>query len=119
MAGKRGPDEGPGAFGRWLQKVEKGDLDTRLMGELRALVAAVEQNQRKGVLTLTLEVSPATRGKVRVAGIVGLKEPKPITEDTLFYVAAGCDLVTRDPAQLVAEELLGYEPADSAGERKD
>lgn len=87
-------------FAAWLQEQRQGGLHSELSEQLQVLVAAVMEHQKRGALTLTIDVAPNRDGvTVFVTDEIKVKAPQPERPATIFYPDSSGNLSRRDPRQ--------------------
>lgn len=91
-------------FNETLKQLHRGDLVDELDDALRQLVYAVQQTAKKGALTLTISVQPATKSsdveQVIVTAKLNETMPKPDRAPSLFYTDSEGGLLREDPRQV-------------------
>lgn len=94
-------------FAEVLKDVRDGDLAVELAAKMQDLVAAVTATDKKGRLTLQLELEPLKQGGMLVLrDAVRLVLPEPEREDTTFVFATeDNELTRRDPRQPKLPEM--------------
>lgn len=91
-------------FGAFLQEQRRGLLHSELTDELQALVAAVAEHGKKGELVLKVTVTPSKGGAhVTVSDEVKVKTPEGVRPESIFFIDAANNLVTKDPRQQTFE----------------
>lgn len=85
----------------FLQQQRNGVLHDELTQKLSQLVAAVQDTDKGGELTLKITVKPASAGEgtVTVADKVTLKLPELERHATLYYTTPDHNLQRQDPNQ--------------------
>lgn len=79
----------PRPFVEWLAEQRYGMTSADLSAGLNDLVAAVQRTRKKGTLTLTITVEPATKlgdSVVIVKDKIVVKEPVPERNDSVFWI---------------------------------
>lgn len=103
----------PDTFLETVAQLGNGDSATDLNDALIAVVDAVRQTGKKGVLTYTLTIAPASVGDVDTLMLkddVKLKLPTLGRKATVMYATSDNTLSRKDPRQ---PELVGLrKPAD-------
>lgn len=88
-------------FAAVIQEQRNGGLHSELSHELAALVAAVQETQKAGTLTLTMKVTPNRDGvTMMVTDKVVVKLPEGDRGAAIFFVEGDGNLVRKDPRQL-------------------
>lgn len=85
-----------------LRDIRQGAVIDELGEELAELVQAVRETGRRGELTFTLTVRPASKGNVDVLALedsVKVKRPKPERGTSIVYAQPDGSLSRRDPRQ--------------------
>ena len=96
------PDQGKMTFARMLLELNGGDVEQELSGKLTELVAAVKLVQKKGSMTVTLNVKPATKGGAEIVFVtdeIKSKVPEFDRASTLFFIDDENQLRRQDPRQ--------------------
>lgn len=110
----RDDKESPGFLGT-LKEIRQGQSLHELSEHLAVLVEAVRATGRKGSLTYTLTIKPASKGEtvtLMVEDAVSVKRPNPERGTTVFFATNDNGLQRNDPRQ---PELLGLrKPAEVA-----
>lgn len=108
----RDEKETPGFLGT-LKEIRQGQSLHELSEHLASLVEAVRATGRKGSLSYTLTVKPASKGEtvtLMVEDAVTVKRPNPERGTTVFFAATDNTLQRNDPRQ---PELAGLrKPAE-------
>lgn len=96
-------EEAPGTkpFGAFLHEHRSAGLHNEAGEGLAALVAAVIENQKKGSLTITINVEPAKGDErsVVVSDVLKVKAPEPSKPQSRFFSDPHGNLSRRDPRQ--------------------
>lgn len=88
-------------FADILLALNRGKTHAELSTGIQQLVAAVEDTQKKGSISLTIQVSPAkVEGCLEVTEIVTVKSPSHNRAASLFYADDDHNLVREDPRQM-------------------
>ncbi|WP_226578158.1 hypothetical protein [Acuticoccus sediminis] len=82
-----------------LREMNRGDFYDEVSDELGALVEAVQETGKAGMLTLKISVSPNSDATVKVAGDVSTRLPRRARGDNVFFVAGTGSLQRHDPRQ--------------------
>lgn len=83
-----------------LKNLEKGAALEKMDRELMELVMAVQENHKKGKLTITLDVCPIESGQVFIIPESTVKKPKAPKVNTLFFVGREGELSRNDIRQM-------------------
>ena len=86
-------------FGSFLASLRGGSADQEALEELHRVAEAVDRTGSKGTVTLVAELSQASRGQLLIGAKVSSKEPKPVSEETMFFVGERGKLSRRNPGQ--------------------
>lgn len=100
------PQPPSNGFTRWFSTHRNGAAGADAFEALQALVAAVRETGKKGSLTITLNVRPATKGiggAFIVEDDVQVKAPKRERSQALYYGTEDNTLIRENPAQLTME----------------
>jgi hypothetical protein len=88
-------------FADTLRKINAGRTHAEASTLLQQLVAAVQDTQRKGSITVTITVLPAGNDdQVIIQDTVTTKLPQRDRAKSIFYVTDDYNLVRDDPRQL-------------------
>ncbi len=88
-------------FGAFLHEHRGAGLHNELGEGLAEVVAAVLAHQRKGSVTVKINISPSDiQGAVVVTDKVELKAPEPVPDPSLFFGDDHGNLSRRDPRQV-------------------
>lgn len=102
------------SFWTWLREHKRGSLHTELSEELAKVIAAVQEFEKPGALTLKITVAPASDGRmVIVTDDVSSKVPKADRGASLFFADESGGLHREDPTQMRFEELRVVETAEA------
>lgn len=91
-----------------LGALRRGQFIEELSTEMGSLVDAVRSTGRKGTLTVTLTVAPASKGDdttLTVADEIKVRPPQPARGETIMYATADGALTRRDPRQMDIDDL--------------
>jgi hypothetical protein len=89
-------------FQETILQINNGAAVQELSDALKNVVASVRETGKSGSITLTLKVSPASKGNVDVLLVesqVKTKLPEPERGMTIFYATDNNLLVRNDPKQ--------------------
>jgi hypothetical protein len=88
-------------FAAMLQDLDNGSVSDQLASDMQALVTAVQDEGRKGSVTLKIEVSPRKGGNaLNVAASVVTKLPAPEPTESVFFADGSGNLLRDDPRQM-------------------
>lgn len=94
-------------FTDYLREIDKGRLNEILSGEMQALVEAVHATDKKGSITLKIELEPKGEDTVVLTTKVDAKVPKEGAKPSLFFIDEDSfNLTRRDPRQMDMEDTL-------------
>lgn len=84
-----------------LREIRSGAFLEDVTAELNDLVRAVRQTDKKGSITIKLDIDPikGDADMVTVSDTITTKAPKPEQAPTLFYTTVEANLQLRNPAQ--------------------
>lgn len=82
-----------------LAELKAGRLNELLTEELADLIKAVSFHQKKGKLTLEMELHPRVDGEVSVICKVASKAPKRDTLESTAFISPDGNLLFNDPKQ--------------------
>lgn len=74
------------------------------------LVSAVAQHQKKGTLTLKIQVKPSTAGAMAVKADVSITKPKGLPPESLLWATPDGNLISEDPRQIKLDLKPTIEP---------
>lgn len=86
-------------FSAWLREQRSGSLHSELGERLAEAAAAVVDHEKAATLTLTIKLSPAGDGAVRVTDDVKTKIPAGDRGTSLFFTDDAGNLSRRNPRQ--------------------
>lgn len=92
------------SFSEFITDLDHGKIDQTLTAKLAELVAAVEDNHKKGKLTLTIHVKPENK-MAQVSVEYKLDKPQPPLHGTLFHIGLKGALLREDPRQMKLKNL--------------
>ncbi len=87
-------------FAAVLQEMRRGGLHTELGEELADLIVTCTETQKKGALTITLQVTPKGDDRVEIEDKIAVKAPRHNTQPSHFWTDADGNLTTQNPNQL-------------------
>jgi hypothetical protein len=89
-------------FAAVLQDIDNGQVSERLATDVQALVTAVLEQNRKGSITLKLEVAPrkGNAHALNVAARVETRLPAPEPVESVFFTDRSGNLHRDDPMQM-------------------
>jgi hypothetical protein len=94
-------------FWSWLREHKRGSLHSELSEELATLIAAVQEHEKAGSLTLKISVAPASDGRmVVVTDDVTSKIPQADRGASLFFTDEAGGLHREDPMQMKLDTEL-------------
>ncbi|ROO82644.1 hypothetical protein EDD29_0125 [Actinocorallia herbida] len=97
----------PRPFASVLADINYGEFADQLAEETAELVRAVTTNNRKGSITVTLEIAPRKGGRgLNVTGRHNLKLPQAEPVESVFFPDADGNLHRDDPRQTSIGELV-------------
>lgn len=88
-------------FGALLSQIDQGFFEKEVQDNLRELMAAITDTQKKGTITLTITIAP--KPKFRAMGVTGdvkIGKPKHPAIETLFFPTPDGNLTRHDPRQI-------------------
>ena len=97
-----GFDQGKMTFASMLMELNGGDVERELTDKLTEVVSAVKLTQKKGSITVTLNVKPATKGGAEIVFVTDelkSKVPEFDRASTLFFIDDENQLRRQDPRQ--------------------
>lgn len=93
------------SFNTTIASIRNGALLDHLTERLDDLTSAVNELQKSGSITLTLNMKPNQEGSVIISPTVKVKLPEQQPGDAIMFVSDG-GLVRRDPRQMdMVDEL--------------
>lgn len=90
------------AFTQLLSEIRSGEAIEQYGAELATLVAAVRETGKKGAITLTIDIKPASKGDdmtLVISDKIKLSMPEPERGQTVMYGNEDGTLSRRDPRQ--------------------
>jgi hypothetical protein len=87
------------SFVEVLSEINHGNVVDDLTSRLAAVVAGVTATDKKGALTLTVEVTPNGDGSVQVVAKIKTVIPDPTRGTTIMFVQEDNSLGRDDPKQ--------------------
>lgn len=101
-------------FAVFLQEHKKGALATELATTLQDVVAAVIEHEKKGSVTLKIDVAPSKDGMtVFITDEVKSTVPKPERGGSIMFPDANGNLHRNDPNQMRLERFHVVETANA------
>lgn len=82
-----------------LRMLRYGETSDELAKKMNELIAFVTSNNKKGVLTFKIKVSPTKGGQVEIEDEIDLKLPKLSRGATLAWATPENNLTRQDPRQ--------------------
>lgn len=85
-----------------LSQLDRGRVVSQLSDELQKVLEAVQETEKGGTVTLTLDIRPVKNtdgGQVQVTGKVKSVVPRPDRKSTLFFVTDDFQLTRTVPGQ--------------------
>lgn len=115
--GKGGPPQDPPTklFAAWLNEQREGGLHNELTEALQEVAQAVIDLQKKGSLSLTIQIVPAGKGIAQVLITDDVKAKPPVDKPaSLFFTDGRGNLSRRDPNQttMPLRDVSKPEPRD-------
>ena len=101
-------------FGEFLSDLDNGEVERQATEQLRKLVRAVKDTNKKGKLTITIDLECERNTMVLASGMVSAKAPMPATQSTPLYTDEEGNTALYDMKQ----EQLRYlrdKPATTSG----
>lgn len=86
-------------FTATLASCHRGETLNRASDQLRKLVAACEHTEKKGTLTLKVQVIPRGAGQAEVSVSIKSNAPEPTLGAALFFIDDEANLTRHDPNQ--------------------
>jgi hypothetical protein len=91
-----------------LQGIRKGRMMHELAAKLEELTTAIRENNKKGSLTLKLDIDPLERGDADGMGAISvvirddikINKPEPKRADTIFFASRSGALTRNNPDQM-------------------
>jgi hypothetical protein len=105
-------------FPETILQMDNGATVAELSDALEKVVAAVRAAGKRGSITLTIKVAPASKGSTDVLMVesqVSSKLPEPDRGMTIFYATEDNHLVRNDPKQ----QMLPLRVVDIGGQPKE
>ena len=101
-------------FPKSIYEIDNGATVTEFAAALHALTTAVRQVGKGGQVTLTINVTPASKGTTEVVMVqsrVNAKLPQATRRQTIFFLDDDNQLVRNDPnQQMLPLRIVEIEP---------
>lgn len=93
-----------------LQPLQRGTLLTIMADKLQEAIERVESLQKRGKLTLSIDIVPETNGQFGLAGQVTSKLPVPTATSTAFFLLPDGKISVDDPMQKSFDDVVKFTP---------
>ncbi len=108
-------------FADFLREQGKGALHEELTNEMHALIGAINETGKKGVLQISLTFEPNKKNPdmLMVTDDVRARAPKPEKRASIFYTDDDGNVTRSDPNQLTFDGPLREVPAATPANIKE